>query len=306
MTDQVNTAPAAPEAATVDVAGDVSIEQVEQLLQAQEEEELGAEPEAEESVSEPAPEPEQRAVSEPEEGPKGDLRVALREERERRRQAEERWQATMQQQAAMNQYLAELNQRLNPQEAPPPPPDFESDPANYLKHNLDTVQRALGHFAAQQEQAQRAYAQQQQLEAMTAAVNTQEQSFAQKNADYYEALDYMRSRMAEEYKVLGVPEDQIPAAVTQNLRTFGLQALQAQQNPAERIYGLAKARGYNGSREANSDKLSTIAKGVAASRGTRSSAPASNGEMSLAQAAALSYKQIEKMSEDEFRRLAGG
>jgi len=304
MTEQVTAAPAAPEAAPADV----SIEQVNELLQAQEDAELGGEPEAEVTTAEaepeaPAPEPEAPTDAD---GPKGDLRVALREERERRRQAEERWQATMSQQQAMNQYLAQLNQRLNPQEAPPPPPDYERDPAGYLKHNLETVQRALGHFAQQQEQAQRAYAQQQQVEAMTTAVTTQEASFAKKNADYYDALDYMRTRMAEEYKVLGVPEEQIPQAVTQNLRTFGMQALQANQNPAERIYGLAKARGYNGPREANSDRLSTLAKGVAASRGARSSAPASNGETTLAQAAAMSYKQIAKMSEDEFRRIAGG
>jgi hypothetical protein len=291
MTEQ-QAAPEAPE---------VSMTQVEELLQADEAAEGQEEPE--EAQPEPTPEPAPEPAPEPEQRQGGDLRVALREERERRRQAEQE----AAQIKANQRILAAALEQLRPQNGQAPQvPDFDTDPAAHLKHQVEEVRSWAQQMRQQQEYAAQEAHRQAQIAQAEQAVVAQESSFAKQTPDYYEAVDYVRDRLRVKAEALGVPKDQIDAAVAQDMRQFGLRMLSAGQNPAERLFHFAKIEGYNGPREANSAKLSTIAKGAAATRGARSTAPASNGELTMEQAARMSIKEIGRMSDDEFQRLMGG
>jgi hypothetical protein len=307
MTEQ--TAAPAPQPAPTP-AQEPSMAQIEELLRADEQAEMTgdepeAEPEAPAEEAPPPPEPEAQA-EEPEQAKGGDLRVALREERERRRQAEALAAQTEQNQRILAAAMQQLRQQMNPQQPPPPAPDFETDPAGYLKTELGSLQQWAKQMQEQQAAQAQAFQQQQATAQAEQAVVGQEAAFVKAQPDYYEAVDFMRQKLASKMEVLGVPKEQIAEAVATDMRAFGLKALQAGQNPAEKLFRLAKIEGYNGSAQANSDRLSTIAKGAAATRGARSTAPASNGEMTLEQAARLSYKDLGKMSDDQFQRLMGG
>lgn len=301
MTD---TAPAA--APAEQPAQDVSMEQVAELLAADEAAESGAEPpEAAEAPQEPQ-EPPQEPQEAADQRQGGDLRVALREERERRRAAEQEAAQIKANQRLLAAAMQQLQQQIAPQQQAPQVPEFDADPAGHLKYQVETVKQTLAQLA--QAQAQRQQFEQQQAaqaQAEAAVVNT-EAAFVAKTPDYYEALDFMRGKLAQRFETLGVPKEHVQQAVANDLRMFGLRALQAGQNPAEKVFQLAKIEGYNGPAQANSQKLSTIAQGQAASRGARSSAPASNGEMTLEAAAKLSYKELAKMSDDAWARLMGG
>jgi hypothetical protein len=303
MTD---TAPAA--APAEQPAQDVSMEQVAELLAADEAAESGAEPpEAAEAPQEPQ-EPPQEPQEAADQRQGGDLRVALREERERRRAAEQEAAQIKANQRLLAAAMQQLQQQIAPQQQPQMPqvPDFDSDPAGNLKYQVETVKQTLAQLAqAQQQRAQWEQQQAAQAQAEAAVVNT-EAAFVAKTPDYYEALDFMRGKLAQRFETLGVPKEHVQQAVANDLWQFGLRALQAGQNPAEKVFQLAKIEGYNGPAQANSQKLSTIAQGQAASRGARSSAPASNGEMTLEAAAKLSYKELAKMSEDTWAKLMGG
>lgn len=293
----------APEAAQ-----EVSIEQVDALLQAEADAER-SEPEAEQPEPEAAPEPERPAQQEEPEQPRGDLRVPLREERERRRQAEQYAAQLAASQRAIGSYLEQMAKQVAPQQPgqeAPPVPDFDSDPAGHLQHQLKTLQSALSQVQEAQVMQQQARQQEEQAQRVVATVSQTEQAFASQQKDYYEAVDFMRQRQAAKFKALGMPEQMIPDAVTQELRTFAVKALSAGLNPANSLFQLAKVEGYTAPIADAAAKLDRVAQGAASTRGARSSAPASNGEMTLEQAARLSYKDLGKMSEDEFARLMGG
>lgn len=300
----------APAAPAPEASQDVSMEQVDALLRADADAE-GAEPEAEqpEPVAEAAPEPEQPAQQDEHEQPRGDLRVPLREERERRRQAEQYAAQLAASQRAIGAYLEQMAKQVAPQQPgqeAPQVPDFDTDPAGHLQHQLQTVRGALAQLQEAQQQQQIARQQEAQAQQVVSTVNQAEASFAAQQKDYYEAVDFMRQRQATKFKALGMPEHMIPDAVSQEMRSFAVKALSAGLNPANSLFQLAKVEGYTAPIADAAAKLDRVAQGVASTRGARSSAPASNGEMTLEQAARLSYRDLGKMSEDEFARLMGG
>jgi hypothetical protein len=245
-----------------------------------------------------------------EEDPKGDLRVPLRVERERRRQAEALAQTQMEQQRQLATTLAQITQRLMPQapadEPAPQAPDWNTDPAGYVRHSIDQLNSALQTVQQQQVQQQQL---QQQVEAFnqaTRSVEDLERGFVEKNPDYYEAVDFVRSKLRAKFEVLGVPANMLNVAVKQDLQRFGLQSLQAGANPAERLFALAKVEGYAGSKASLAAKLDQVSKGQQSTKGARSSAPTSPGAMSMEDAAKLPIKAFQKMSDEDFKALMGG
>jgi hypothetical protein len=298
---------ATPAAEPAQTESEVSMDQVEQLLRAdQEAESTGYEEPAPEPKQEPAKteEPAQQADDEP----RGDLRVPLREERERRRLAEQRAADLAQQQKQLSGFLEQISRQINPQPGAVQAqvPEFEVDPAGHLKHQVETLNQTLASLRAQEEERRQRESANEAIARAQSLVARQEASFVEKNPDYYDALDYVRGKLRARFEILGVPKEELDAAVAQDLKVFGIRSLQGNANPAEKIYKLARIEGYTGTREAQETKLATIAKGTQASRGARSSAPASNEPLTIEQAASLSYKELGRMSEDEWRKLAGG
>lgn len=206
------------------------------------------------------------------------------------------------------QQIAALQQRLSPQQPMPQVPDFESDPAGHLKHQLEVLGSAIGQIRQQEQWRQQQAQQEAALQQAEQAVVGQERAFVDKNPDYYDAVDFMRDKIKRRFETLGIPKESLDAAVAQDMRQFALKALQAGANPAEKVFQLAKVEGYNGRADANSAKLSTIARGVAASRGARSSAPASSGGPSLEEAAKMPYGEFLRKfgSEASWAKLMGG
>ena len=305
MSDQLATMTNPVEAPPPESVGEVSLAQVDELLQADERAESAPEEEAPaEEVAQPPQPPEEPDM------PRGDLRVPLREERERRRQAEQQLQQVMAYQQQMAGAMNQLRQMVAPPQVPqqqlPQVPDFESDPAGHLRHQLEVTQQVIGQMRQQEMARQQQAAAESALAQAENAVVSQEQSFAAQHNDYYEAVDFMRTKLRARFDTLGVPKEHLDQAVAQDLRAFGLKAMQAGANPAEKLFQLAKIEGYNGSAQTNAQKLSTIAKGAAATRGGRSSAPAASGELTLEQASQMSHKDILKLGEDGWAKLMGG
>ena len=264
-----------------------------------------AQPDAQNADEKPADDAAE-SDAKPDDRPRGDPRVALREERERRRAAEAEVQKARENLAQMAAVLHAMRQQLpKNQQQPEPaeqPPDFNQDPAGYLRYQVETLRNQLSTVNAEiQRRAQLESAQQQFAEAVS-TVNRFESEFAQSNPDYYDAVDYMRERLAKKLEITGTPKDQIPGIVAQQMRTFGIVKLRAGQNPAEQIFALAKLEGYTGPRESTSAKLSAVAQGQAGSRGARPSAPATQGKLTPESLAQMSYSELAKLDDDAWQR----
>lgn len=191
----------------------------------------------------------ERAAAEAEEA------VEVAQERERTAAAEQQANqlAAQNQQLAEQQMLlqAEANRRANP---PPPPvhvPPVEHDPVGHIVGRLEQQNRAvaeLGRWAMQQENQGRVAAAQQQVAGVVNHVLNTERDFASKNPDYNDSAQFLIDHRDRELETAGI----LDATQRQNIlrdeaAQLAARAYQSNKNPAEMVYQLAKARGFDSS-----------------------------------------------------------
>lgn len=271
----------AVEPENIDISDDEAIKQVFE----DGEPEPTPEPEVKEEVKDTEPEKEKSV-------PYG----ALHEERQRRKelQAEiERFRQEQQQNAqVMQQVLQQLNQQNQPQV-----PSLEDDPVAYFNHKQQEQERALQEIARQQQERQQQEQQQQQHVQFVNAYRSAAQEFAQQTPDFTEAYSYVQQHRANELKAAGYPEHMIPQILQQNEAEIVAIAFQSGQNPAQKIYEIAKLRGYAAKQPQAEQKLQTVEKGIKASR-ISGGAP-QGGEITLEALA----EAADSLSPEEFNEL---
>lgn len=226
---------------------------------AQVEAEAGAEPPADDQRSEdqPTDKPSDERLA-------SQYQAAMREERQRRQQVE-------QQLAISESRLTEINQAIQEakaarQQQQNQPPTLDEDPVaffDYRTKQLEAQQKQFEQTLTESQQQQQAAHEAQRF---THELSTREQEFAKATPDYYDAADHLYgTRIAELSEVYpSTPEgdyyaqqngyqnaEQLRMAhVQQEIAHYANQALQLGRNPAEVFYGLAKSRGWTGSKPA--------------------------------------------------------
>ena len=252
---------------------------------------------------------------------------ALDAERERRRKAEKEARDQEKRHAAelaRVQERLELLSRAAEQHVAPkpepvaPPPDFNADPAAYIKYNFDTLQQKQAEYdrrlAELNQNAQQINQRQQethQIAEVEAWGQRQEAEFAQQTPDYADAMKHLMKSVEAQHRRLGTADGDIPALVRRDV--VGLANLcRAKGLPfGETLYGMAQDRGYApsasraaeapsqqvaGATRANSDNAAErLLRGqdMATTLGSTGSAP--RGETSV--------NVIASMSEEEFSKL---
>lgn len=194
-----------------------------------------AAPEPAPAVPTPAAEPVPAAApvaapTEPAKPPQGYVpHQALREAREEmRRERDER--------------LA-LQKRLEALEKPPAAaPTEDTDPIGALRDTRLTL-KGVQERLAQRDQAEAAAGQEQQF---YQTVDAAERTFSKETPDYYQAVDFLRASRETELKLAyGITD---PAKLNQALNldaaAIASAALRDGISPAQRVYELAKSRGY--------------------------------------------------------------
>lgn len=141
-----------------------------------------------------------------------------------------------------------------PQAPEDPEPDYLDDPKGWTEWKIRQQAREIEALKATTQQT---VTQTQQAEAerrFVSALQTDEQQFIGKTADYYDALNFARQRMAGDLRAnaaaLGVEvtDEQIQAEIRRQEITFAATVMQRGRSPAEAAYALAKAWGYQGAR----------------------------------------------------------
>jgi hypothetical protein len=290
--------------------------------------EAPVESEAEEEIEAKAPEIDEpetdEAETEPEaeERPKRDGRVALRKlraEEERRKTAEKEAFQLREQFARADERLRMLYQASQSQQQPPQDetaPDPKADPIGAIEWQQRQIEMQRQAYE-QQQTAQREQAIISQIDNGYRRAFTE---FASDAPDAPEAYQHFTNALGKYFENLGVPEAQIDALVVQEERKLAYQAAQRGQNPAEIVYNLAKQFGYQ-SKPAESDSKEAVEKAekdidrrqkAAPASKSLSSASGSRGgrNPSMAELASMTDEEFSemrsRMSDKEFRRLAGG
>lgn len=264
---------------------------------------------------------ETEAEAEQPEKPKKDGRVALRKlraEEERRKTAEREAAQLREQFARADERLRMLYQASQPQQQPQDeaPPDPKADPIGAIEWQQRQIE--LQRQAYEQQQAT-----QRERAIISQIDNGYRQAFTEfssEKPDAPSAYQHFTNALGKYFENLGVPEAQIDALVVQEERKLAYQAAQRGQNPAEIVYNLAMQFGYQpkaadaGAQEAveKAEKDIDRRQKAAAASKSLSSAGGSRGgrNPSMAELASMTDEEFadmrSRMSDKEFRRLAGG
>jgi hypothetical protein len=225
----------------------------------------------------------------------------LQEERERRKAALAEAQREREERAQLSKLVQRLMDGQQPapqQHQAPELPALDTDPVGHFKAKTEALERQLQQLV----QDRQAAAQQNDVFSRVAQA---EAEFAEATPDYQSAVKHLRQTFAAEDPVLGLPAGYMA-------QSGAAQALQAERNPAEVAYAMAKARGYRQAPPASSpDPIETLERGVQASRGVASAAGnAPRGGLTMAEVASWSEAKFSteyaKNPEAILRIMRGG
>ena len=180
-------------------------------------------------------------------------------------------------------------------------PDTEDDPVG----DIAAVKRALKLFRQRQVDEGQQSAQQQQvtrqIEALRGAMIEAEQDFAIDNPDYEDAAKFYREGRREELQDAGYVGRNLDRKLADDLFGVVRMAIEAGLDPAERVYNIAKKRGFKAGGKAADLKLAATQR--AAESGIRPQARGAAGVLSWGDVAKLDGaardKAWEKLRERE-------
>lgn len=215
----------------------------------------------------PAPTPEQSEETatseqaeteqpEPEKPPKMVRLEALHEEREERRRLQRELAQEREARSLLDQRTNLILQRMQQQEQDkakpeePAIPALEQDPVGHITAQQAALRRQIDQNAAQQRYAEQVLAQNLQAQQIQQAViqraRSLEGQFRAETPDYDAAIDSLKAARGKELAALGQDPMQAAQAIEQEAYTLAVHAIQNNRNPAELLYSLAKARGWQG------------------------------------------------------------
>jgi hypothetical protein len=238
---------------------------------------------------------------------------ALHEERERRKESEAQLQQLREQAAKMEERFAQFQQRWQEQQAAAQQPQepevtYEDNPAEYLRRQTEKLQQETEAQRQRNQQQEELAQQQEAYRNFYAQVTSQEQQFAQSQADYYDAVQHLREARAQEYAAAGYDPQQVQTIITQEAHSVAANALRNGRNPAQAFYELAKLRGWSTAQASAAapepppvseevQRLETVRRGVEANQ-TLGTAGETGGRLTLA--------QLSEMDDDEFMAATDG
>jgi hypothetical protein len=290
------------EASVPDVSGDVSDEQFEKYFAEGEKEDTSVN-EVKEVKSEGKPSLEDnKSQVEEKKSPKEEKFVpydALHEERMRRKERDQEVHQLRQSNEQLNQNFQRMLDRIN-QQNQPKPPSFEEDPLSALRYENNLIkqhlqQEHLSNQQRQQHEQQQDHIYQRQQQFIGRYQNDALEYAQSKAPDFKEAYAFLNNSYLKELTESGFTREEASRLLVENETAIVGKAYQIGINPAERMYNLAKLRGYqndsNNSKKVE-QKLNQLEKGVKESRSLNAPGGKSEG-------GPLTLEQLSHLSDDE-------
>lgn len=236
--------------------------------------------------AEAAPE-EQQAEDRP---PKMVTIDALHQERERRKELQQQVESTAQRTAQMEEAFRKLVERAQQQQEP----SFDEDPINALRAENQKMSQRLAQY---DQRFQMSDAQQQALMQQQQFVqNYQHQAaeYAKTNADFQDAYQHLVNVRQAELQSIGYSPQEAAQMLIQEESMIVGKCFQDGANPAERMFELAKMRGWTKGEAPDSkgaEKMDALEKGARAAKSL-----AGGG----VEKANVSLETLASLSDDEF------
>ena len=211
-----------------------------------------------------------------------DYEKAFKTERHKRKELREALEAQAKKTAEIEVTLNQLRQNAMQKQAAPEPlpakqepvPDADDDPLGYLQYQIKQQEKAIvehnKYLTKRHEIEQRSM----QEQAFKQVYANSAKEFAQKQTDFSDAYNFLTDSKVKEYIASGFTPQQANEFLIEDEMALVSKAFEDKINPAERIYNLAKARGYSvddtSKKQAPAKSLSDIKKGLANSKSLKS------------------------------------
>lgn len=233
-----------------------------------------------ESLPEAEPEAKPEVAAEPEKEEKKEEKyvplAALHEERIRRKEMQSKIERMEQ---AFQQFVSNAKK--------PEAPAFDEDPVQSLKHDTETIKQ---HLQSQAEYRLQVSEHQKLVSTYRAHAN----EFAKSAPDFNDAYKFISEQRQKEYVAAGYSEDEAHQFLIEDEMAIVQKAFKDEVNAAERIYGLAKVRGYS-PKEDKTQKLAKVEKGIQAGKSLSAASGSADMEVTLESLADLPSDEFNKM-----------
>jgi len=207
-----------------------------------------------------------------------DYEKAFKVELAKRKELKEELDLTNRKAFEMEQILAQLKDSMTkPAQSQEPKevvPDQDEDPLAYQQYKINKLERSLeehNNYLRQQHDMQQRNTQQQ---AFMNTYRASAQEFSAKTPEFSEAYKFLLGARMAEHKAAGYSDQEAQSLLVEEEMSIVAKAYHDKVNPAERIYNVAKNRGYSA---ANAKKtpvaprsLSDIKRGMANSKSLKS------------------------------------
>jgi hypothetical protein len=222
-----------------------------------------------------APEPE-AAPEAPEEQPRQVPLAELLKERAARKEAAAETARLREMMETGNRRLEELAALVQRQHQPQAAqaPDLNTDPVGHFQHETSALRKTVEQLQAERQQD----AQRQQMAAQEQELvfryNKAGAEFSQKQSDFPAAYEAFKESVIREAVLQGATEMQAVNHLIETEKRLAMAAFRDGDNPAARIYEIAKTRGYQAAPKADPQaRMAAMQRGQAAARSVGGTAP---------------------------------
>ena len=211
---------------------------------------------------------------------RAELRAEREERKREREQYEKRWQ--------------QILERTAPKQPEQPTPEFEKDPAAWLRHQTENAGKKLQDFEQWKQQQEQQRQQSQAEQELAYAVTAAEQEFSAATPDYPDALQFAQQARLKYFRAAGMSHAEAVQTLQNETRFVANMALRQGANPAERIYQIARELGYKPSQK----QIDPTSKIQQLQKGQKASSPLSGG--GAEDESSVTLGRLAEMDDDEF------
>ena len=123
-------------------------------------------------------------------------------------------------------------------------PNYLDDPKAYIDGMFTRLEALITKGQQQTTNIEQRENQRMQMQEINTALTRFDAGFRNEHADYDQAVEHLRKFNVDNLTAMGMPEEQAAKQAVQAVYMTQVQAMQARQDPAAYLYGLAQRTGY--------------------------------------------------------------
>lgn len=198
-----------------------------------------------------------------------------------------------------NKRLEEIAKKFSPPEKPIDP---NEDPVGGIIHETKQTREEVAQLRKEREEEKKIGEQERRQRAFVDRFDRDARGFASKTPDFTAAQTHLFQDYISEAIEAGATQEEASQEAWRQWHAVVNRAFELEESPAERLYKLAKRRGYKGQTE---DKIETISNGSKATSPLSASGKAPS-RLTAETIADMKQEDFDKLSEADFRRVFGG